>query len=69
MDVRDHQAAAHGFLHQGQHPTLGRRFAECGYRPMIELLRYLEASDEQGGAIVCLAEPDVLDDPADDDQR
>ena len=32
MDVQDYQAAAHGFLHQGQHPTLGRRFAECGYR-------------------------------------
>jgi hypothetical protein len=44
MDVQDYQAAAHGFLHQGQHPTLGRRFAECGYLPMIELLRYLEAS-------------------------
>ena len=26
----------------GQHPTLGRGFHECGYVPMIELLRYLE---------------------------
>ena len=28
----------------GQHPTLGRAFHECGYLPMIELLRYLEAN-------------------------
>jgi FMN phosphatase YigB (HAD superfamily) len=44
MDVQDYRAAAHGFLRQGQHPTLGRRFAECGYLPMIEPLRYLEVS-------------------------
>ena len=28
----------------GKHPTLGRSFHECGYVPMIELLRYLEAN-------------------------
>jgi phosphoglycolate phosphatase-like HAD superfamily hydrolase len=44
MDVEDYQAAAHRFLHQGRHPTLGRPFAECGYLPMIELLGYLEAN-------------------------
>ena len=44
MDVQDYQAAAHSFLHQGRHPTLRRRFAECGYRPVIELLGYLEAN-------------------------
>ena len=27
-----------------QHPTLGRTFRECGYLPMVELLRYLEAN-------------------------
>ena len=26
------------------HPTLGRGFHQCGYAPMIELLRYLEAN-------------------------
>jgi phosphoglycolate phosphatase-like HAD superfamily hydrolase len=44
MDVQDYQAAAHRFLHQGRHPTLDRAFHECGYRPMIELLQYLEAN-------------------------
>ena len=44
MDVEDYQAAAHAFLHQGRHPTLGRTFRDCGYRPMAELLGYLEAN-------------------------
>ncbi|HZB58446.1 MAG TPA: HAD family hydrolase [Actinomycetota bacterium] len=44
MTVDDYGAAAHRFLHEGRHPTLGRRFHECGYRPMIELLEYLEAN-------------------------
>ena len=26
-----------------RHPTLGRRLRDCGYAPMVELLRYLEA--------------------------
>ncbi len=30
------------FLDTEQHPTLGRRLRDCGYLPMIELLRYLE---------------------------
>jgi phosphoserine phosphatase len=44
VDVEDYQADAHAFLHSGRHPTLGRGFHQCGYRPMIELLRYLEAN-------------------------
>jgi phosphoserine phosphatase len=36
--------AAAGFINGGTHPTLGRSFADCGYAPMIELLRYLEAN-------------------------
>jgi phosphoglycolate phosphatase-like HAD superfamily hydrolase len=44
MDVEAYQAAAHAFLHSGRHPTLGRGFHECGYRPMVELLGYLEAN-------------------------
>ena len=43
-DVEDYAAAADAFLHGGQHPTLGRAFHECGYQPMVELLRYLEAN-------------------------
>ena len=26
-----------------RHPTLGRGFRDCGYAPMVELLRFLEA--------------------------
>jgi hypothetical protein len=32
------------FIAQGNHPTLGRPFATCGYVPMVELLRYLDAN-------------------------
>ena len=44
MDVEAYQVAAHGFLHQGRHPTLDRHFFQCGYRPMVELLEYLAAN-------------------------
>ena len=39
--VDEYSVAAHEFLHHGKHPTLGLPFHECGYQPMIELLRYL----------------------------
>ncbi len=42
--VDEYSAAAEAFLRNGRHPTLGRPFSECGYVPMIELLRYLEAN-------------------------
>ena len=42
--VEEYAAAADAFLRGGKHPTLGRRFHECGYVPMVELLRYLEAN-------------------------
>jgi phosphoserine phosphatase len=44
MRVEDYAVAADAFLHQARHPTLGRGFHQCGYRPMVELLRYLEAN-------------------------
>jgi phosphoserine phosphatase len=43
MTVEDYTAAAEAFLH-GEHPTLDRRFHQCGYVPMIDLIRYLEAN-------------------------
>jgi phosphoserine phosphatase len=43
MTVEEYEAAADAFL-RGRHPTLGRSFRDCGYLPMIELLRYLEAN-------------------------
>jgi FMN phosphatase YigB (HAD superfamily) len=42
--VDDYGAAAHTFVTARRHSALGRTFAACGYAPMIELLRYLEAS-------------------------
>jgi phosphoserine phosphatase len=42
--VDDYEAAATDFLGRARHPTLGRLLRECGYQPMVELLRYLEAN-------------------------
>ena len=33
-----------GWLQQAGHPQLGRPYLSCGYVPMVELLRYLEAN-------------------------
>jgi phosphoserine phosphatase len=44
MTVEEYAAAADAFLCNGSHPTLGRSYRDCGYLPMIELLRYLEAN-------------------------
>jgi phosphoserine phosphatase len=43
MTVEDYAAAADEFL-GGSHPTMDRSFRACGYLPMIELLRFLEAN-------------------------
>ena len=32
------------FFAEARHPTLDRLYTECGYVPMVELLRYLEAN-------------------------
>jgi hypothetical protein len=40
--VERYAAAADAFLRGGRHPTLGRGFRDCGYLPMVELLRLLE---------------------------
>jgi hypothetical protein len=42
MTVDDYTISAHAFIHSGKHPTLGRPYNECGYQPMVDLLRYLE---------------------------
>ena len=42
--VEDYEREADAFLHHARHPTLHRGLAECGYQPMVELLRYLEAN-------------------------
>jgi hypothetical protein len=44
MTMDAYQQDAGKYLHEGSHPTLQRRLIDCGYRPMVELLRYLEAN-------------------------
>jgi phosphoserine phosphatase len=41
--VEDVEAAARDFIAQYRHPTLDLLYRDCIYRPMLELLRYLEA--------------------------
>ncbi len=44
ITVEEFEAQADGFLRSAQHPTLGRGYLGCSYRPMVELLGYLEAN-------------------------
>ena len=43
VPVDDYCADADRFLRTAGHPTLGRTMRDCGYAPMVQLLRYLEA--------------------------
>lgn len=43
MTVDEHAEHVTAFFAQARHPVLGRPYTECGYAPMIELLRHLEA--------------------------
>lgn len=45
ITVEEHAARVAAFFGQAQHPTLRRPYTACGYRPMIDLLRYLEGHD------------------------
>jgi phosphoglycolate phosphatase-like HAD superfamily hydrolase len=42
--VEDFEAQADRFLRTTNHPTLGHRYLECAYTPMVELLAYLAAN-------------------------
>jgi phosphoserine phosphatase len=44
ISVEDFEAQADTFLRGTRHPTLGRGYLACSYRPMVELLGYLEAN-------------------------
>jgi len=44
MSVEEFEHRSDGFLRGTQHPTLGRGYLECAYRPMVELLGHLEAN-------------------------
>ena len=43
MTVDDYASGANAYLRSVTHPTVRRTMCECGYRPMVELLRYLES--------------------------
>lgn len=43
ITVDEHAARVNAFFADAVHPTLGRPYTACGYRPMVELLCYLEA--------------------------
>jgi phosphoglycolate phosphatase-like HAD superfamily hydrolase len=42
ITVDEHRGRIEAFFNEAKHPTLGRPYTACGYRPMVELLRYLE---------------------------
>lgn len=44
ITVEDFESQSDAFLRTAQHPTLGRRYLECAYAPMLELLSYLDAN-------------------------
>jgi hypothetical protein len=44
ITVEEHRSRVEAFFNDAEHPTLGRAYTACGYQPMIELLRYLEAN-------------------------
>jgi phosphoserine phosphatase len=44
ISVEDFEAKADEFLRSAKHPTLGRRYLDCAYAPMVELLAFLAAN-------------------------
>lgn len=44
ITVDEHASRVDAFFAEARHPTLGRPYTSCGYTPMVELLRYLEAN-------------------------
>lgn len=43
LDVEEYERQVEAFLADAVHPTLGRPYRDCVYRPMVELLAYLRA--------------------------
>ena len=44
LTVEEHAGRVAAFFTEARHPTLNRPYTACGYQPMVELLRYLEAN-------------------------
>ncbi len=45
ITVEEHAERVTAFFNEAKHPTLGRAYTACGYAPMVDLLRYLEANE------------------------
>ncbi|HSS68826.1 MAG TPA: HAD family hydrolase [Nocardioidaceae bacterium] len=45
VTIDDYSARVLEFFDDVDHPTLGVSYASCGFKPMVDLLRYLEAND------------------------
>jgi phosphoglycolate phosphatase-like HAD superfamily hydrolase len=45
ITVEEHAGRVSAFFAEARHPTLDRSYTSCGYQPMVELLRYLEANE------------------------
>jgi phosphoglycolate phosphatase-like HAD superfamily hydrolase len=43
ISVEEFEALSDAFLRGTSHPTLGRRYVDCAYKPMVDLLSYLKA--------------------------
>ncbi|HPZ93880.1 MAG TPA: HAD family hydrolase [Mycobacterium sp.] len=43
LTVEQHASQVRAFFDEARHPSLDRAYTACGYTPMVELLRYLEA--------------------------
>jgi hypothetical protein len=44
LSVEEYHREVSDFFETAEHPTLRRPYRECGYKPMVELLRYLESN-------------------------
>jgi hypothetical protein len=44
VTVEQYSAKVADFFAAAKHPKLGRRYRSCGYQPMVEMLRFLEAN-------------------------
>jgi phosphoglycolate phosphatase-like HAD superfamily hydrolase len=51
VTVDEYGAMVTDFFRDAEHPQLGRPYLGCGYQPMVELLRFLEAN----GVVVYIA--------------
>lgn len=44
LTVEEHSERVQAFFADAEHPSLNRRYTDCGYAPMLELLRFLETN-------------------------